>query len=238
MTCFVLVHGAFHGGWCWSPVAQLLQKLDNEVYTPTLTGLGERSHLLHEGIGLDVHIADVAQVIRYEQLDEVVLVGHSYAGMLLAGIAQLAGPAVREVVVVDGFVPRRGEAALDLLPEDTGVHYRGAALASGDGWRIPPRPLGKFGVRDGAALTWLGPRLGPQPLRTYTDPCPVGADEVDVRGRFLLCAGWETRFEPAAARAAALGWDVARLPADHEVMATNPHLLVEHLAFPPVANAS
>lgn len=238
MSCFVLVHGAFHGGWCWSRVAQLLTGLGNEVYAPTLTGLGERSHLLREDIGLDVHVADVAQLIRYEQLSDVVLVGHSYAGMLLAAIAQRSDGAVTEVVVIDGFVPRRGEAALDLLPPETAVHYHGAAAESGDGWRIPPRPLEKFGVSDEAALAWLGPRLGPQPLRTYTDSCPVGADELDVRGRFLLCAGWETRFGPAATRAAELGWDVAHLVADHEVMATDPHLLVEHLAFPPVANAS
>ena len=88
MATFVLVHGSCHGGWCWKKVTLLLNKKDHEVYTPTLTSLGERSHLASQVIGLDTHILDIIQMLRYEDLNEVILVGHSYGGLVIGGVAE------------------------------------------------------------------------------------------------------------------------------------------------------
>src|SRR3712207_5745958 len=110
MTTYVLVHGAWHGGWCWKKVVPLLRTAGHEVYTPTLTGLGERAHLLSPTITLDTHILDVVNVLEYEELLDVVLVGHSYAGAVISGVADRAPTQVAQLVYLDAFVPRDGEA--------------------------------------------------------------------------------------------------------------------------------
>ncbi len=119
MATYVLVHGACHGGWCWRRVAELLRAAGHEVFAPTLTGLGDRAHLAHRGIDLDTHIQDVAAVLTYEELREVVLVGHSYAGLVITGVAERAANRLAQLVYLDAAVPRDGEAGLDLFaPEE------------------------------------------------------------------------------------------------------------------------
>ena len=104
MANFVLVHGAWIGGWCWRPNAQALRKAGHEVFTPTLTGLGERSHLMNPGINLDTHIADIVNVIKHEELSDVVLVGHSYGGMVVTGVADTLADKIRSLVYLDARV--------------------------------------------------------------------------------------------------------------------------------------
>ena len=111
---FVLVHGAWHGGWCWQRVADRLRGSGHTVFTPTLTGLGERSHLLRGGIDLKTHITDVVNVIKWEGLSDVVLCGHSYGGFVISGVAEQMAPAIHSIVFLDAFVPRNGESVLDL----------------------------------------------------------------------------------------------------------------------------
>src|SRR5215469_5433201 len=111
---FVLVHGAWHGGWCWQRVADRLRSGGHSVFTPTLTGLGERSHLLREGIDIGTHIADVVNVMKWEQLTDVVLCGHSYGGFVISGVAEQMAPAIRSVVFLDAFVPNDGDTTLSL----------------------------------------------------------------------------------------------------------------------------
>jgi pimeloyl-ACP methyl ester carboxylesterase len=114
MANFVLVHGAWIGGWCWRPNAQALRKAGHEVFTPTLTGLGERSHLMNPSINLDTHIADIVNVIKHEELSDVVLVGHSYGGMVVTGVADALAEKIRSLVYLDAFVPESGQALVDL----------------------------------------------------------------------------------------------------------------------------
>jgi pimeloyl-ACP methyl ester carboxylesterase len=116
MANFVLVHGAWIGGWCWRPNAQALRKAGHEVFTPTLTGLGERSHLMSPSINLDTHIADIVNVIKHEELSDVVLVGHSYGGMVVTGVADTLADKIRSLVYLDAFVPESGQALVDLAP--------------------------------------------------------------------------------------------------------------------------
>src|SRR3984957_4205166 len=134
---FVLVHGAWHGGWCWQRVADRLRGSGHTVFSPTLTGLGERSHLLRGGIDLKTHITDVVNVIKWEGLTDVVLCGHSYGGFVISGVAEQVGPAIRAIVFLDAFVSRDGVKVQDL----TGPAVKdsiAAALQRGD-IAIPPR---------------------------------------------------------------------------------------------------
>jgi len=104
MTTFVLVHGAWHGGWCWSRVARLLRERGHAVHTPTLTGVGERVHLMHRGVNLETHIEDVARVFEAEELSDTVLCGHSYGGMVITGVADRIADRIRSLVYIDAFV--------------------------------------------------------------------------------------------------------------------------------------
>ena len=114
MTIFVLVHGTTAGGWVWKDIAQPLRDAGHDVYTPTLTGLGERVHLATREVGLDTHITDIVNVLRFEELRDVVLVGHSYAGMVITGVADREPARIRELVYFDALVPEDGESAVDV----------------------------------------------------------------------------------------------------------------------------
>src|SRR5580698_1834713 len=135
---FVLVHGSWHGGWCWRRVADLLEAKGHKVYAPTLTGLGERSHLMSGMITLDTHINDVANVIKWENLQNIVLVGHSYAGFVVSGVAEKVLPAISSIVFLDAFLPQNGERVVDLAPQDLRDATLAAAAKNEVGRPIPP----------------------------------------------------------------------------------------------------
>ena len=111
---FVLVHGAWHGGWCWRRVADRLERQGHKVFTPTLTGLGERSHLIGGDIELATHVADVVNLVKWEGLTDIVLVGHSYAGMVVNEVAERIGPSIASIVFLDAFLPQPGESLATL----------------------------------------------------------------------------------------------------------------------------
>lgn len=234
---YVLVHGAWHGAWCWRPVEALLQELGAQVFTPTLTGLGDRTHLLTEETGLSTHIADVKATIESEDLRDVVLVGHSYAGMVVTGVAAQVPERIKRLVIVDGFLPEAGEVAINLLPERAATHYLESARKNG-GLVIDPRPVVNLGVTDQQIIDELTPRLTPQPAKTYMEPIKEGLEALPFPGEYLLCAGWSTPFSPFALRATAAGWTVTELNADHEILVTNAELLVRHLAVSGAATSA
>lgn len=162
---FVLVHGAWHGGWCWKKIKNLLNNQGYEVHTPTLTGLGERSHLLSPDINLDTHIQDVVNMLEYEDLQNVVLVGHSYAGMVVTGVADRLPSRISHLLYLDAFMPDNGKALKDYtpppppgLPQNTGP----------DAWKVAPRENAKaWGVREESDIAWAQKRLGPQSGATF-----------------------------------------------------------------------
>jgi pimeloyl-ACP methyl ester carboxylesterase len=234
---YVLVHGAWHGAWCWRPVEALLQELGAQVFTPTLTGLGDRTHLLNEETGLSTHIADVKAAIESEDLHDVVLVGHSYAGMVVTGVAAQIPERIKRLVIVDGFLPEAGEMAINLLPERAASHYLESARKN-FGLVIDPRPVANLGVTDQQIIDELTPRLTPQPAKTYMEPIKQGLEALPFPGEYLLCSGWSTPFSSFALRATAAGWKVTELNADHEVLVTNAELLVRHLAMPDAATSA
>jgi pimeloyl-ACP methyl ester carboxylesterase len=219
---YVLVSGAWHGGWCWERVAPLLRAAGHEVHTPTLTGVSDRAHTLTPQVGLSTHVEDVVRLLDTYDLTDVCLVGHSYAGQVVAGVAQLRPQRLARRVHLDGFVPEDGEAAIDLLPAEVARHYHESVRDAGFGWLIPTRSLTTLGVTDKADIAWLTPRLTPHPWLAYTEPVRTGPAAAAVPARYLDCTDWLGVFAPHAERARKLGWDVRSLAAGHEAMVTAP----------------
>ncbi|MDH6280771.1 alpha/beta fold hydrolase [Prescottella agglutinans] len=225
MSAVVLVSGAWHGGWCWRRVSPILQAAGHEVFTPTLTGLSDRAHLLNPSVGLETHIEDVVRLIDFHGLEDVTLVGHSYAGQVVTGVASRRSAALAQRVYLDAFVGDDGDAAIDLLPPTVAGHYRDSVRENGFGWLIPPRSLQVLGIDDQGDLDWLTPRLTPHPWKTYTDRLVLNGEQDDVPASYVECTEWMRVFKPHAERAAAKGWTVREVPTGHEAMVTAPDKL-------------
>lgn len=170
---FVLVHGAWHGGWCWARVADILRSQGHRVFTPTCTGLGERAHLLSKDITLDTFVRDVAGTIAAEELTEVVLVGHSFGGLAISGVAEAMPERLRHLVYLDALIVQPGRAPFDGLPPEVVEARRRAAAESSGSLSLPPPSAAAFGVLDPADAAWVERRLTPHPLGTYESKLPI-----------------------------------------------------------------
>jgi pimeloyl-ACP methyl ester carboxylesterase len=175
---FVLVHPAWHGSWCWKKVTPLLRAGGHDVFTPTLTGLGARSHLAHPMVGMETHVRDVVNLIEYEDLNRVILVGHSSAGALITGVADRAPERLSRLVYLDAFVPEDGQAIIDLLAPNRRQEMETLVRTEGYGWLLPrllPAPWegivrDVWRVSEEADLRWMLGRLCPAPFKMFTDP--------------------------------------------------------------------
>ncbi len=225
MANFVLVHGAWHGGWCWRRVADRLAAAGHRVFCPTLTGLGERAHLLTPAVGLDTHIEDVVGLLEAEELTDVVLVGHSYAGIVITGVADRAKARLRRLVYLDSAVVEDGHAwSGHALPEIAAERRRLAQQSSG-GLSMPVPKAEVFGLRDAGDLAWVQRRLTPHPFRPFDQTMhwqhPVGNG---VPKTYVECV------DPAYANLAAVrdryrgqpGWPFVTLKAGHDAMVSAP----------------
>lgn len=194
----------------WSRLASLLRAAGHEVLAPSLTGIGERSHLASPAVDLSTHINDVVQCLRYERASGVTLVGHSYAGMVVTGVADRASERIRTLVYLDAFVPQHGQALVDLLPARVREHFPST------GWQVPPLPPQAQGMSDAAELAWFEGRRDPQPLKTFTQPLSL---EGRYRGPrvYIFCTGYSpTSFSPFAERARNdPAWRYHELPTHH-----------------------
>lgn len=236
MTTFVLVHGAWHGGWCWQRVTAPLRAAGHVVYTPTLTGLGERAHLLAPTIDLETHIRDIVGVLAYEELTDVVLVGHSYAGAVITGVADRALSRLAHLVYLDAFVPRDGETLFDLHPPPMRDGMRARSDAEGEGWYLPPPPLtgqALFGITDPADIAWVRGKLGPQPRAPHEQLLRLAHPATALPRTFIYCAN-KASGDPFAAMARRAqegeGWGYHELPTGHDAMVTMPVELAALLA--------
>lgn len=233
----MLVHGGGHGGWCYQRLAALLRAAGHEVYAPTLTGVGERVHLLSPEVSLDTHITDITNVITYEDLQQVILVGHSYAGMVITGVAdrvlQQSASRLSWLVYLDAAIPVNHESLVDCSP---GIRQ----FAETDMQRVNdidlvlwPGPVTQhiYGVYD-ADWQWIQPKLTPHPWRTFAEPL-VLVDEAAVRRIPRAIINCKTTLDrrPESRRARyAQGDRVWQLDdAPHDVMITQPHRVAELL---------
>jgi pimeloyl-ACP methyl ester carboxylesterase len=219
---YVLVHGAWHGGWCWAKVARLLRDAGHEVYTPTLTGLGERAHLARPEVDLETHIQDVVAMLEAEELRQVTLVGHSYGGMVISGVAARTTGRIGHLVYLDAFVPETGKSLLDYLGERA-ASMREAAAANGEGWKLPSFPPERFGVTSQRDTEWLTKHLVAQPLKTFEQPLPAaGGDK--LKRSYIYCSKPATgTFDQFAERLRDdRKWSFHDVKTGHDAMVTAP----------------
>ena len=220
---FVLVHGAWHGGWCWTRLSPLLRADGHTVFTPTLTGLGERSHLLTQDVGLDTHITDIVQVLEFEDLENVVLVGHSYGGMVITGVADKASDRISQLVYLDAMLPENGKATTD-------YSQRKFAPITDDSWHDPAGEPQEYGVTDEHDSAWVKKRLTDMPRKCMTQPLKLIDDKSGrLKGAYILCSTRPFAKE-AAQRAKQRGYRYRELlSAGHDVMVTQPRELTKIL---------
>jgi pimeloyl-ACP methyl ester carboxylesterase len=164
---YVLVHGAWHGGWCWKRVTPLLRAAGHDVYTPTLTGLGERAHLGGLDTNLDVHIQDVLMTIQAEELSDIILVGHSYAGMVVTGVADRIPSLIKHLIYLDAFVPENGKSLVDYVAPERQAGFIKVGRETGYVTSLPMRLLG---VTDPEDTAWVSRRLVKQSFQTFSQP--------------------------------------------------------------------
>lgn len=229
---YVLVHGAFHGGWCWRRVADRLQAAGQRVFTPTCTGAGERLHLLTAEGGLETAVTDIINVMIFEELQDVILVGHSFGGVVITGVADCEPDRIAHLVYLDATVLEDGECAFDCLSAEVAATRRQAARRTTGGLTMPPPPPGTFGVIDAVDTAWLRRRLTPQPMSTYTDPLHLsGPPGNGVPKTYIACT--KPLYAPMAMSHTRVrgqeGWDWRELPTGHDAMITAPDAVVEIL---------
>ena len=229
MATFVLIAGAWQGGWTWGRVAPRLRAGGHEVLTPTLTGLGDRAHLVSPHISLDTHIQDVVSTLVNERIEDAILVGHSYGGQVIAGVASEEPRRIRRLVYLDAFVPADGETATEQQPVTIAHHYRESVEEHGFGWLIPTRNLEVLGVSAPEDVEWLTELMVPHPFRTFNDPVRVTEESLAIPSVFIENVDWIRVFEAPRRIAESRGWPVYELHTGHQAMTTAPAELAELL---------
>jgi pimeloyl-ACP methyl ester carboxylesterase len=183
MATIVIVHGAFGGGWEWQEVATLLRARGHEVFTPSLTGHGERVHLATPQTGLEIHTQDVVNLLRYEDLHQVVLACQSYGGMVVTGVADRMPERLTHLVYLNALVPEDGQSVFDLLPPAMRQRFVKDAQIAGDGWRIPAPPF----ENDPKVAAFARGRYCASVLRMFDEPIRLGPTPTGLRRTFIWC---------------------------------------------------
>ena len=224
MATFVIAHGAWSSGWAWKKMRPLMRKLGHELFTPSYTGQGERAHLAHPGVDLDTHITDVLNLLHYEDLRDVILLGHSYGGMVATGVADRAPDRIAQLVYLDAFVPRHGQSALSLYTDEARVRTLEAVRTHGGGWRIPANPMPPdTGQED---FDWATPKRVMQPVKSFEQAIMITGAAATLPTAYIYCTrcGPGDVFRQFADRARAEpGWKYVEMDASH-----NPHITVPH----------
>jgi pimeloyl-ACP methyl ester carboxylesterase len=230
MAIYLLVHGMWHGGWCWEKVTLLLRAAGHEVYAPTLTGLAERAHLRNNDIDLNTHVQDVVDLIESKNLRNVILVGHSLGGFVAPVIADKIPERIAHIVNLDGIVPENGKGLKDLIG-DTWDFFKQKATESGDEWWCPPITEWTFGV-SGVDLELMRSKLTPHPLKTLVTPVTLGNLRAkSIPSTFILCSEGLSNDEIATEemKFTGLGMNFRNLPTCHDAMITMPEELAKML---------
>ena len=236
MANFVLVHGAWHGGWCYRDSARALRAAGHTVLTPTHTGVGERAHQAAENITLETHIRDVCGAIEAEELNDVILCGHSYGGMVITGVAERMAARIKALVYLDAFIPEDRQSLIDCiklaLPPEVAAVFLGAFYGSAkDGGRMAPIPAEMFNVLP-ANRAWVDRRCVAQALATFEVPVLLsGAGDSIAQRVYILADGWDpSPFRHFAAKVEGRpGWRVVKLACSHDVMVDMPAELAAEL---------
>jgi pimeloyl-ACP methyl ester carboxylesterase len=243
ITTYVLVGGAWLGGWCWQPIARRLRENGHDAYPVTLTGLGERAHLASSEVDLETHITDVVNLVEFEDLHDVVLLGHSYAGLVVTGAADRIPGRISRLVYLDtGPVPA-DTALIELFPPEARRQIESQVEELGEGWQFPippPEVLGTMGSLEGLdedGLALLRSRAVPQPFGTYTQPLRLENPAREELSRVaIVCSFSLDQVEAAIAsddplfrQLAGPNWRFIELPTGHWPMFSRPEDLADLL---------
>jgi pimeloyl-ACP methyl ester carboxylesterase len=229
VTTFLVAHGAWSAGWAWKKMHPRLAVGGDRLFTPTYTGLGERVHLASPSVDLDTHVQDVLGVLEHEDLRDVLLIGHSYGGMVATGVADRARDRIARLVYLDAFAPQDGQSLFDLLPDEARARMREDARVNGDGWRIGPNPTPADTSPED--LAWILPRRHPQPLRCFDTPLTLRHGPLTLPRSYIYC----TRIAPGdvfgrfAERARRERWDYHEIDTSHSPNVTAPDSLAKVL---------
>jgi pimeloyl-ACP methyl ester carboxylesterase len=232
VATYVLVPGGGHGGWCYQPVAKLLRAQGHQVYAPTLTGLADRSHLLSSDVDLDFHIRDVVRILRYEDLHDVILVGHGYGGMVITGVADREPARVGHRVYLDAATPSHGQSLSDLAPGPIEIVRRDIVEMNGVQLCLFPTVdiIAVLGVVDATVLEWMVPRLTPHPWRCFEQPLrlenPQAVDDIpqsQITSTMSACRDMEHLRDITHGR-------VWQRRTGHDMMLTEPQWVADKLA--------
>ena len=229
MATFVLVPGMWHGGWCWKDVSALLRATGNEVYAITLTGVGERAHLHYSDIDIKTHVQDVVNVLLFEDLHDVLLVGHSLGGMMVPLVAELVPERLSHIISLDGMIVVDGKAPKDVLPAFWSEFQQSEKEGGDPGW-VPP-PDWTFGVT-GMELDWLRSKLTAHPLKTWEMPFSITNPAARSIPRTLIfCTEGASEEEIAdqEKECIRLGWQYRQIQTGHDAMITAPQELARLL---------
>ncbi len=229
MTTFVVAHGAWSAGWAWKKMRPLLGVNGDRLITPTYTGLGERAHLASASIDLEMHVQDVVGVLEYEDLREIVLIGHSYGGMVATGVADRTRDRIKHLVYLDAFVPNDGQSLFDLVPPEGRTRMREEAQARGGGWRISPNPIPPD--TSPADEAWIVARRAPQPIACFETPLRLRNGALTLPRSFVYCARITPGdvFRQFKERAEREGWGCYTMDASHSPHVTAPEALARVL---------
>jgi pimeloyl-ACP methyl ester carboxylesterase len=225
---FLVCHGAWSAAWAWKRMHPLMNAAGHRLVTPTYTGLGERSHLANRSIDLETHIQDILNVIKFEDLHDIVLIGHSYGGMVATGVADRARERVSQLIYIDAFVPDHGQSLLDL--NEPARQFMHELVGKGDGWRVPPNPSPPDTAQ--ADLEWLTERRVDMPIKCFEMKLELSAGRLTLPRSYI----YATRITPAdtfgpfARRAKSEpGWHYYEIDASHAPNITAPEALMELL---------
>ena len=227
MATFVLVHGAWHGGWCWQRVAKLLRAKGHEVHTPTLSGVCERSHLAGPDITLDTHIMDVVNEIKWNELSNVVLVGHSYGGLVVSGVCEKISNKIGSLVMLDAFVSENGQSLVDMQPPAAAKAF--SDLEAKGEWRVPPRSAAMFHVNE-KDQAWVDAQCTVHPIKCFTQKLALtGARDRVAKKAYIRASQPSEPFDASKAKTQKSGWKAVSLDVGHDVMVDMPERLTEIL---------
>jgi pimeloyl-ACP methyl ester carboxylesterase len=230
MATFVVAHGAWSAGWAWKKMRPRLRERGHDLYTPTYTGLGERVHLASPSVDLDTHIQDVCGVLTMDDLRDVVLIGHSYGGMVATGVADRETRRIAQLVYLDAFVPRDGQSVFDLHSPEARDRMLHAAEVDGEEWLVPPNPPPPD--TPAADLAWMAPRRVPHPIATFQQPIRLSGEVDRLLRTYIYCLrpGPGDTFRQFAQRARTdANWQYREIDSSHNPHITAPDVLAAML---------
>jgi pimeloyl-ACP methyl ester carboxylesterase len=239
VSTYVLVHGAWRGGWIWKRVRRVLQARGHEVFTPTITGVADRSHLSSPSVSLETHITDVEKLIRWEELSEVVLCGHSYGGCVVSGVADRVPDRIGALVYLDEFVLENGQCLNDTIPPEVRSERLAQAKEVGEGWKLPPISAEEFNVNPNDR-DWVNRQSTMQSLACFEQPVRLtGALNRIKNITYIMASGWSpSPFPQFYEKAKAKGWKSITIECGHDVMLGRPEELAKQLLAVSLWNAA